>query len=76
MPKEDNELQDRICRACNETYRYPVPRSGATRFHCETCAELPTATRGVLEKFNKRIKALTQQVEKLRSTSSSDTNQA
>jgi len=42
-----------------------VPRSPATRFYCESCAELPAEVRAVLEKYNKRLKALAAQIDKL-----------
>jgi hypothetical protein len=60
-----DELQERICRACNTTYRYPVLRSLATRFYCESCATLPAGVRNAFEQMNKRIKNLTSAVEKL-----------
>lgn len=65
METQDKESHKRVCRACNESYEYPVPRSPATRFHCASCAELPQETRALFEKYNKRVKALLGQVEKL-----------
>lgn len=65
MATDEKETSKRVCRACNESYDYPVLRSPATRFHCEACAELPAETRALFEKYNKRVKALTAQVEKL-----------
>lgn len=62
---DEKESRPRICRACNETYEYPVLKSPATRFYCPTCAELPAQTRGMFEKFNRRIKAMSSQLEKL-----------
>lgn len=62
---DEKETRARTCRACNETYEYPVPKSPATRFHCPACAELSADVRNVLEKYNRRLKALTTQVEKL-----------
>ncbi|MFO0974689.1 MAG: hypothetical protein U1A27_14805 [Phycisphaerae bacterium] len=37
MDPRDDELQQRVCRACNDKYDYPVPNSGATRY-CPACA--------------------------------------
>jgi hypothetical protein len=61
----EDELQQRVCRACNASYKYPVLRSLATRFYCESCAELPAGVRQAFEQMNKRIRNLTASVEKL-----------
>jgi len=68
MARQSNgdELQQRVCRVCQETYDYPVPRSLATRFYCEACVELPARVRMTLEKQSRRIKELATQVEQLR----------
>jgi hypothetical protein len=55
----DDEIQTRVCRACGRDYEYPVLRSSATRFHCESCVRLDAATRETFEHFHKRIKELT-----------------
>jgi hypothetical protein len=60
------ELQQRVCRVCQQTYDYPLPRSLATRFHCEVCVALPSQVRAVFERQNRRIKELTIQVDELR----------
>lgn len=60
------ELQQRVCRACQGTYEYPLPRSLATRFYCESCMGLPAEVRAMFEKYNRRIRDLTSQVEQLR----------
>ena len=65
MSEQADELQERVCRACHQTYRYPVPRSPATRFHCEVCVDLPLNLRSTLERMTKRITQLTSRVEKL-----------
>jgi len=65
MTENDDELQNRVCRACNQTYKYPVLRSLATRFYCADCMELPPRIRVSFEHLNKRVKALTSTVEKL-----------
>lgn len=65
MPDQDTGTKERVCRSCNERYEYPVPRSLATRFHCAACVELPAETRALFEKYNKRIKTLTAQVDQL-----------
>jgi len=63
--KEANgELQSRQCRACDRKYDYPVVRSRATRFYCETCADLPEAIRTTIERMNKRIRELERQQKK------------
>ena len=54
----DSELQSRQCRACDRRYDYPVIRSEATRFYCETCAGLPDAVRATIERLNKRVREL------------------
>ncbi len=61
----EDELQQRVCRACQKTYPYPVPRSLATRFYCAECMELPDTVRATFESFNKRIKSLSATVEQL-----------
>jgi hypothetical protein len=65
MTEQDQELKQRACRACGEMYFYPVRHSPATRFHCEACVELPGEVRAVFERFNRRIKTLTSQLDKL-----------
>ena len=65
MTRDDDELQERVCRACNQTYAYPVLKSMATRFYCKDCMELPPAVRSTFEQFNKRLKALAAAVGKL-----------
>lgn len=65
MAQRDEELQERICRACNQKYDYPVYKSTATRFYCENCMELSPRVRATFEQFNKRIKSLTAAVQKL-----------
>ncbi len=60
-----NETQQRICRACNQIYTYPVVKSAATRFYCAACMNLKPGVRATFELYNKRIKALTEQVEQL-----------
>jgi len=65
MAPDDDELQERVCRACSRTYDYPVHKSTATRFYCEDCSDLPPAVRTAFEQFNKRIKSLSTAVQKL-----------
>lgn len=65
MKEDTDEIHERVCRACNETYNYPVPKSPATRFYCETCAGLDAPVRAVLERYNKRLKSLATTVHKL-----------
>jgi len=65
VQQEKDEIQQRVCRACQQTYSYPVLKSTATRFHCEACMELPAAVRAALEKYNRRLKELTTQIEQL-----------
>ena len=62
--KGDDELQQRVCRACNATYKYPVLHSLASRFYCEDCMELPARIRATFEQMNKRIKTLTATLDK------------
>lgn len=65
MADMDEELQERTCRACDRTYKYPVPKSTATRFYCEACMELAPEVRGAFEHYNKRLKKLTTQLARL-----------
>lgn len=65
MKTEDDELQDRVCRACQQTYRYPAMKSTATRFYCEGCMDLPPEVRATFERFNKRLTQLAAEVQKL-----------
>jgi len=65
MADQSDELQERTCRACDRTYKYPVPKSTATRFYCEACMELSPEVRGTFELYNKRIKKLEKQIAKL-----------
>ncbi len=62
----DDELQERACRCCERSYRYPVPRSTATRFYCQYCVGLDAGVREMFELFNKRLGRLTSQIESLR----------
>lgn len=66
---DETELQQRVCRACNRTYKYPVLKSLASRFYCEDCMGLDANIRASFEQFNKRIKTLTTMVEKLQKKS-------
>lgn len=65
MPDKDDELQERVCRGCDRTYRYPVPHSLASRFYCDDCMQLDPRIRAQFELLNKRVKALASKVEKL-----------
>ena len=65
MSEADNELQQRVCRACSRGYAYPVLHSQATRFYCADCAALPPGVRDTFELINKRMKKLSATVEKL-----------
>jgi hypothetical protein len=65
MAERDDELQERTCRACGRTYRYPVLHSLATRFYCDDCAELNPRVRAVIERLTKRCNALATQVARL-----------
>lgn len=60
--KKERKLQpatrDKTCSACGVVYVYPEKGSRATRFHCETCAELPTHFRKILTRLGKRIQTL------------------
>jgi hypothetical protein len=60
-----DELQKRVCRACDQTYPYPVVKSLATRFYCAECMELSPQVRATFERFNKRIRALAAAVARL-----------
>lgn len=60
----DGELQSRQCRACDRKYDYPVIKNRATRFYCESCADLPEGVRATIERMNKRIRELERQARK------------
>jgi hypothetical protein len=62
----DDELQDRTCRCCGRGYKYPVPKSTATRFHCQRCVGVDADVRALLEQFNKRLRRLAAEVESLK----------
>lgn len=68
----DDELQDRTCRCCGRNYKYPVLKSQATRFHCESCISLSGDVRDMFERFNKRIGRLTAEIERLKRTADSE----
>lgn len=57
-PRLQPATRDKTCQICGEEYTYPEKGSGATRFHCEPCAELPPNQRKILTKMSKRIRAL------------------
>ncbi len=65
MTQDNPPPQERLCRACQRRYAYPVRKSLATRFHCEACMALSPNVRKTFETFNKRIKALSAAVDKL-----------
>ena len=60
------ELQERVCRCCDRDYWYPVKKSLATRFYCETCSQLDKRARGMFELLNKRIRRMGGELEALR----------
>lgn len=60
-----DELQTRTCRACGRAYSYPILKSAATRFYCESCMRLDAPTRETFEHFNKRLKELTAALQKI-----------
>jgi len=62
---DDSETRQRVCRVCGQSYAYPRRKSPATRFYCDTCADLPPAVRAVLEVHNKRLKSLAAALERL-----------
>ena len=65
-----DELQDRVCRCCGRDYKYPVPKSLATRFYCDACVALDDNARAMFEHFNKRLKALSREIASLKSATS------
>lgn len=58
------ELQERTCRSCGRRFKYPVPRSLATRFYCEACVALPAETRAVFEHYHQRVRNLTAEIDR------------
>jgi hypothetical protein len=65
MATEKDEVRRRVCRACNESYAYPVAKGLATRFHCASCSQLAPEVRATFERYNRRIKTLAAAVAKL-----------
>ena len=64
-PKRDDEgVSRRRCKACGTTFTYPVARSAATRFHCESCATLAPALRKTFEQLTRRVNQLEKQLKK------------
>jgi hypothetical protein len=61
-----DELQDRVCRACGRVYKYPIPKSRATRFYCANCMNLDADVRAMLEHFHKRLKSLRRELDALK----------
>jgi len=59
------EIQTRTCRSCGRTFRYPVPRSLATRFHCDSCVRLDEATRETFEQVQKELQRLRTELKKV-----------
>ncbi|MCP4590143.1 MAG: hypothetical protein GY842_05325 [bacterium] len=62
---ESEESQKRVCRCCNRTYDYPIKKSLATRFYCATCSQLDKDSRGLFEGFNKRLRKMGAELEKV-----------
>jgi hypothetical protein len=60
--KKETRLQpatrEKKCQVCGSEYVYPERDSRATRFHCASCASLPTHLRKVLTRLGKRIQVL------------------
>jgi hypothetical protein len=64
--KKEIKLQpasrEKTCQVCGNSYVYPEKDSRATRFHCESCAELPLHFRKVLACLSKRIQTLERKI--------------
>ena len=65
MEKVTSGQRLRTCRACGKKFEYPVKGGGATRHHCENCADLPAETRKTLERLNTRVTQLEYQLKSL-----------
>ncbi len=65
MSGDHEHPEQRICRACNATFKYPLRAGQASRFYCASCMELEPVVRNTFEQQNKRLKSLTATVEKL-----------
>jgi len=50
--------RNRTCRACGQSFEYPLKGSAATRHHCEQCVEIPASYRRVVERLLIRVEAL------------------
>jgi hypothetical protein len=61
-----DELQTRVCRSCDRSYKYPVPKSLATRFYCERCAQVTRESRLLFEAFNKRLRRMSKEITDLK----------
>ncbi len=67
MPKAKRDAEGvsrRKCKGCGTTFTYPVARSAATRFHCESCATLPAGVRKTFEQLTRRVNQLEKQLQK------------
>ncbi len=64
--KKETRLQpatrEKTCQVCGNSYVYPEKGSKATRFNCESCAELPVHFRKVLARLGKRIQTLERKI--------------
>ncbi len=64
--KKESRLQPatrvKTCQVCGSTFVYPEKASKATRFHCESCADLPAHFRKVLTRLGKRIQTLERKI--------------
>lgn len=57
----------RTCRACGQSFEYPLKGSNATRHHCEQCVEIPVAQRRVAERLLARVESLERALKQLES---------
>ena len=68
---DSDQTKQRFCRCCNRRFEYPVPKSRATRFHCPDCAQLKPELRKVFEQFNRRLKQVAVDLDKVKQPRSS-----
>jgi len=64
-PKLQPATREKTCQVCGSTFIYPEKGSKATRFHCESCADLPVHFRKTLTRLGKRIRTLERKIRTL-----------
>jgi hypothetical protein len=61
-PRLQPATREKTCQVCGTSYVYPEKGSKATRFNCESCAELPAHFRKILARMSRRIQNLERKI--------------